>query len=139
MKKQVMNGSAKLLLDVYRCVHIIVSEQMCTGENRANICVINLGNPIKPKIFFFFFKLSVRKKYNQHVKLVLKSFICFMDFRYILELTQLETKAKCPYNFGAEVEGPLLFLNIPWYAKIWFFTCLLFSPEKTSSGQPTLY
>ena len=41
-----MNGSAKLLLDVYRCVHIIVSEQMCTGENRANICVRNLENAI---------------------------------------------------------------------------------------------
>ena len=41
-----MNGSAKLLLDVYRCVHIIVSEQMCTGENRVNMCVINFKNAI---------------------------------------------------------------------------------------------
>ena len=41
-----MSGTAKLLLDVYRCVHIIVSEQMCAGENRANMCLINLENAI---------------------------------------------------------------------------------------------
>ena len=41
-----MNGSAKLLLDVYRCVHIIDSEQIYTGENKATICVINLENAI---------------------------------------------------------------------------------------------
>ena len=41
-----MYGSAKLLLDVYICVQIIVSEQMCTVENRVNICVINLENVI---------------------------------------------------------------------------------------------
>ena len=37
-----MNGSAKLLLNVYKCVHIIVSEHVCAGENRANIFVINV-------------------------------------------------------------------------------------------------
>ena len=41
-----MCGSAKLLLDVYRCAHIVVSEQTCTGGNRVNTCVINLENVI---------------------------------------------------------------------------------------------
>ena len=71
-----MNGSAKLLLDVYRCVLIILSEQMYTVENRANTCVINLENAIiGNKFFCFFFVETSCKKYNQNVKLVLKSFI----------------------------------------------------------------
>ena len=71
-----MNGSAKLLLDVYRCVLMILSEQMYTVENRANIRVINLENAIiGNKFFCFFFVETFCKKYNQNVKLVLKSFI----------------------------------------------------------------
>ena len=57
-----MNGSAKLLLDVYRCVLMILSEQMYTVENRANICVINLENAIIGNKFFCFFLLKLSAK-----------------------------------------------------------------------------
>ena len=75
-----MNGSAKLLLDVYRCVHIIVSEQMCTGENRANICVIDLWNPIKPKLFFVVVETFRPQKVQPTCQIGLKKFHLFYGF-----------------------------------------------------------
>ena len=63
-----MYGSVKLLLDVYRCVHIIVSEQMCTGENRVNLCVINLANRVSLKIFSLkFYAKSTTKMLKFHL------------------------------------------------------------------------